>query len=210
LTCSVIRRSVASVLLLGLTLGAALGVAGCGGATGGGKRPTRASLTNPFLGPDYSSWLVGPVARLATPEETEAYLALTDDAQAEAFIQRFWASRDPAPDRPGNPVLEAFEQRAAEADRAYSEAGQLGRYTHRGAIYILYGEPERVTFETAPDLGSPNLEVWVYGAGAPSGLDARRPANLYRFIKRGNVTVLYTPGVTDPRLRQPAILDDGR
>lgn len=201
--CSVTRKSLASVLALSLSLGT-LVLTGCGGGTG--NRPTRASLTNPFLGPEYSSWLVGPIARLATPEETEAYLALTDDAQAQAFIQRFWESRDPAPDRPGNPLLEAFEQRAAEADRLYSEAGNLGRYSHRGTIYILFGEPEKVEFETSPDLGNPNLEVWIYGPGAPSGLDGRRPAGTYRFTKRGNITVLYVPGVSDPRFRQPVLI----
>ena len=124
MTCSGTRKSIAAALSLSLALGAlgVVGLAGCGGGPST-KRPTRASLTNPFLGPEYSSWLVGPISRLATPEESAAYLVLTDDAQAQAFIQQFWDRRDPSPDRPGNPLLEAFEQRSAEADRLYSESG---------------------------------------------------------------------------------------
>ena len=51
----------------------ALFVVACGDA---GATRSMADLTNPFLGPDWSSWLVGPIVRLATPEETQTFLAL--------------------------------------------------------------------------------------------------------------------------------------
>lgn len=162
--------------------------AGCGGAS---VPRSVAELTNPFLGPGHTAWLVGAVSRIASPEEIRQYLALRDDAQAEAFVQAFWNRRDPSPDRPGNPFREALEKRSAGADRLYSEAGILGRRTDRGTLHILYGPPAKVDFEISPTPGGPPLEVWTYGAGAPSGLDGKRPSSIYRFIKSGDLTVLY-------------------
>ena len=89
-----------------------------------------ADLTNPALGPEHSSWLIGPIARIATAEEIRQYLALTDDAQAETFIERFWASRNPTSGA-GNPLRQAFDERAAQADRQLTEAGFRGRHTVR-------------------------------------------------------------------------------
>ncbi|MFP5284152.1 MAG: GWxTD domain-containing protein [Thermoanaerobaculia bacterium] len=143
--------------------------------------------------------MIGAVSRIATPQEIESYLALRDDAAARAFIESFWAKRDPAPDKPGNPLLEAFEERGTHADRLYSEAGFLGRRTDRGTIYVLYGPPSKVDFEVSPSPGEPPIELWEYGPAAPTGIDARRPASAYRFIKRGDLTVTYIPSRSTPR-----------
>ncbi len=178
--------------LLLLALVAALLAVGCGG--GGSVSRSRAELTNPFLGPEYTAWLVGAVSRLASPQEVQEYLALKEDSQADAFIQAFWDRRDPAPDKPGNPIREAFDRRSADADRLYSEAGFLGRRTDRGLLYVLYGPPGKVDFEVSPVPHGPPVEVWLYGSGAPSGLDGKRPGT-YRFIKPGDLTVLYVPAI---------------
>ena len=201
MTCSAIRRrsirSAARATVL--TLAVVLAVA-CGSS---GPRTTNAiDLTNPFLGPEQSGWLIGPVARIATPAEIQAYLALTDNAQADAFIEQFWAKRDPNPQVPGNAILENFQERSAEADRLYSEAGFRGRRTDRGAVFILYGAPAEVDFEIAPSRGEAPIEAWKYAPDAPAGLDGRKPSPLYRFIKRGDLTVTYVPRESDPRLRQ--------
>ncbi len=187
----------APVLVLLILLTALLG--GCGGGGAPASR-SRAELTNPFLGPEYTAWLIGPIARIATPAEVQQFLALQDDAGAAAFVQAFWDRRDPSPDKPGNPIREAFDARSAEADRKYSEAGFLGRRTDRGSLYEVYGPPSKTDFEVSPVPNGSPLEVWTYEAGAPSGLDAKRPAGIYRFIKQGDQTVLYTAG------RQPSIL----
>lgn len=171
-----------------------------GGAAGPGRSITE--LTNPFLRPEYSSWMVGAASRLATPEEIRAYLALRDDAQAAAFIEEFWAKRDPTPDRPDNAIRTAFEQRSAEADRLFSESGYLGRYTDRGALFVLFGPPTKVDFEVSPTPDLPPIELWSYGPDAPSGINGQRPAGYYRFLKRGDLTTTYIPGQVDPRLRR--------
>lgn len=177
-------------LLSGLALAlAALAWAGCG--SGGATAPRSATdLVNFQLGPDYSHWLLGPVARMATPGELGAYMALADDFDAVDFIEGFWARRDPDPEERGNPVRFAFEERAADADRMYSEAGILGRRTPRGTIHVLYGPPATVEYEIAPDGGEP-IEVWKYPAETAPGLDGRRPDRFYWFRKAGELTRFY-------------------
>ena len=207
MTCSdMVRRRTAaacSTLAMLAALTAQLALLAC--ASGGGAPRSAGELTNPFLGPERSSWLVGPIARLATQEELRSFLALQDDAQAEAFIQRFWAQRDPNPNREGNPVQEAFEERAAEADRLFTEAGFRGRGSDRGTVFILYGPPTKTDFEVSPTPQEPPIEAWTYAPTTPAGLDGKRPAGLYRFIKRGDLTVTYVP--RDPRLRRPTLAD---
>src|SRR5262245_37398120 len=170
----------------------ALLAAGCGA---GASSRSEAALTNPFLGPEYTAWLVGPISRLASAQEIQEYLALKDDAQAAAFVQAFWDRRDPAPEKPGNPLRKALEERSAAADRLYSEAGFLGRRTDRGVVYVLYGPPSKVDYEVSPVPHGPPVEVWTYGSGSPSGLDGKRPAAIYRFIKSGDLTVNYLPAM---------------
>jgi GWxTD domain-containing protein len=200
LTCFAVRK----IAVLLLVLAALAGTLGCGG----GPPRSRTDLTNPFLGPDYSAWLVGPIARLATPEEIQAYLALQDDGQARQFVESFWAKRDTLIDPlRGKTVRQVFEERSAEADRAFSEAGYLGRRTDRGAIFILYGNPTKTDYEVAPIPSDPPLAVWIYDETAPAGLDGKRPANRYRFVRRGDLTVTYTPGRPDPRHRDRQIGD---
>jgi len=172
----------------------ALLAAGCRRA---GAPSSLADLTNPFLGPDWSAWLVGPISRLATPEETRAFLALKDDAAAAAFAERFWSKR-------GNGIRHAYAERAVTADRLYSEGGYLGHRTDRGVIYVLYGPPEKEGFEVSPNPRDSGIEVWSYGPNAPSGLDGNRPNPVYRFIKRGDLTVSYVPRV------QPIALPPGQ
>jgi GWxTD domain-containing protein len=184
-----LRPAAAALLLAGMACVA------CAGGGGGGSVASiaaMADLTNPFLGPDYSAWLIGPVARLAKPDEIKAYLALHDDGAAAAFIQRFWERRNPRPGQ-ANPLLARFEERADVADKKYSEAGMLGRRTDRGTVFILYGPPARGGFEVARRPADPPIEVWQYAAGAPAGLDGQHPDPFYRFTRRGDLTVLYIP-----------------
>jgi len=171
---------------------AALALAAC--ASGGATSPRSAGeLINFRLGPDLSHWLVGPIAAMATPEEVQGYLAVGDDLSAVDFIEAFWRRRDPDPEAPGNPLRLTFEKRAADADRLYGEATLTGRRTARGVTYVLYGEPDRVEYEIAPDGGAP-IEVWHYPEDAPPGLDGRAPHRLYWFRKLGELTVPYHPG----------------
>ncbi len=201
--CSAARRTARNG---GLGVCALLAVA-CG--VGSAAR-TAADLTNPFLDLEHSTWLIGPISRLATPQEIKEYLALTDDAKADAFIRHFWEIRNPSPGRPLNPLFQAFEQRGAAADRLYSEAGRAGRRTDRGTLYVLYGRPGKIEFEVAPNPQDPPIEVWQYSEKTPAGLDGKRPLSIYRFAKRGDLTVTYVPNAPSSRRRPGPDPPDGR
>ena len=56
---------------------------------------------------------------------------------------------------------------------------------------MLYGPPQKTDHEVSPIPNGPPIEVWIYGTQAPSGLDGKRPAPIYRFVKNGDLTVLY-------------------
>jgi len=189
------RRAV--VALVGVL---AVVFAGCGssGAAAPSSRP--GELVNTSLGPDYASWLVGPVARMATPEEIETYSQLTSDFAAADFIESFWSRRDPDPVQPGNPVRLEFERRAAAADRMYGEAAVLGRRTARGTIYVLYGKPAKDSFELAPRTGA-SIEVWTYAKDSPPGLDGKRPDRFYWFQEKDGITSFYQPRAPQPGAR---------
>jgi len=198
--------------LRALALAAVLMAGAC--ASGQQQVQSAAAVTNPSLGPEYSTWMVGPVARLATPQEVSSYLALNDDAAAQEFIRQFWQRRNPRPDGSVNQILATFERRAAVADRLYGEAGLPGHQTPRGTIYVLYGKPHKIEFDDPPRRGEAAIEVWIYGPpdgkktapmpvpvpilGEDTGidLDGKQPAERYRFIKRGEMTVPYvgSPG----------------
>lgn len=158
-------------------------------------------LMNPLLGPDYSLWLVGPISRLATREEIGRFQRLASDAEAKAFVEEFWAKRDPDPEYEGNSLREKFEERAREADRKLGEAGAPGRRSDRGTVFILYGPPAEEKFDISEHPDDPPILVWSYPAGAPKGLDGKPPERAYRFIKRGDLTVFFTPNMKPPRPR---------
>lgn len=166
------------------------------------RQRTLADLTNPFLSPERTGWLVGAVSRLASDQEIDDYLALRDDQQAKDFIAAFWRRRDPDPLIPGNPAFEIFTARSEQADKAFSEAGYLGRRTDRGTIFVLYGPPSKVDFEVGRGPRGTPVEKWLYADKVPEGLDGKKPQGAYRFAKRGDLTVFFSPHL-QPRLPIP-------
>lgn len=172
----------------------------------GAKKPTDPeTLFNPLLGVEYSHWLVGPIVQIANEEEVSRYLAIGTDAEAAQLIQEFWNRRNQGTAVFKETPQQIFEQRKNEADKRFTEAAYSGSRTDRGTVFILYGEPEKITFDTGQKVGDPTLEVWKYPKDAPPGLDGKRPKQQYRFIKLGELTVFYqgTSQVRRPRLANP-------
>lgn len=178
------------VLLVALALVAVLAIPA---SPASAERPKKEDfeLLNPLLNPELSQWMVGPISWIATEKEIEEYLLLVSDEQAEKFIEEFWARRDPYPQRPDNPARKLFEERMADAEAEYQEAGLPGWKTPRGRVFVTYGEPEEVDYEVAQDPRDPLIEVWIYDKKAEKGLDGEKPKRQYRFIKRGELTEFY-------------------
>ncbi len=156
------------------------------------RPPTAEELFNPLLGVDYSHWLVGPVVRIASENEIAAYLALTDDEQADAFIEDFWAQRNKGTEVFKKTPRQIYAARVVEADKRFTQEAYPGSRTDRGTVFVIYGEPEEITYETLDKIDLPPLEVFNYSKDAAPGLDGQHPDHRYRFVDLGDLTVLYT------------------
>lgn len=184
---------------LGPALALGLLAAGAAPAADSLERLHPDDLINPFLGPAYASWLVGPVGQLADEEERTLFLLLESDDEAAAFVEDFWQGRDAG-------LRRRFDVRAAEADKRYSESGRLGRRTDQGMVYVLFGDPEKTEWEEHRDVDEPDVLLWTYAKNAARGLNDRKPARRYRFAREGDVMRLFTNDPNDPQNRRRRML----
>lgn len=93
-------------------------------------------------------WRKGPEKFLMTDEEEKAWKGLTTDAAAAAFIDLFWARRDPTMGTPRNEFREEFLTRVRYADASFAEKRRRGALSDRGQVYILLGPPEKGARQT--------------------------------------------------------------
>ena len=158
-------------------------------------------LFNPLLGVEYSHWLVGPIYHMATSSEIRQYQDLVTDDEAQEFIEAFWKERNKDTPVFQETPQDLFEKRSEAANKQYTENAFPGERTDRGTIYILYGEPESVTFESPRDVGDRTVEVWNYGKDAEPGLDGERPKKSFRFVEINGSTVFFAGQKLTPRER---------
>ncbi|HEV8631536.1 MAG TPA: GWxTD domain-containing protein, partial [Thermoanaerobaculia bacterium] len=96
------------------------------------------------------------VSVLISDEERGAFLALEEDYQRDAFIDRFWRSRDPYPETARNELKDKWQ---ARLDEARSLFGSLE--DERAHFLLLNGPPEgRVEVRCAGVIWP--TEVWYY------------------------------------------------
>jgi GWxTD domain-containing protein len=100
------------------------------------------------LSPAKADWGKGPAQYLMTTDEKAAWQAVQTDAQADAFIELFWARRDPTPATPRNEFREDFEARVKAADDAFGHGRTHGSMTDPGRIAILFGPPNHPVART--------------------------------------------------------------
>ena len=89
----------------------------------------------------YKTWLDEDVRWIITPAEEEAFKHLSNDEERDAFIENFWARRNPNPDDPDNTYRDEIYARIEYANEHFA-AGKPGWMTDRGHIYIAYGPPD--------------------------------------------------------------------
>jgi Ca-activated chloride channel family protein len=99
------------------------------------------------------AWL-DEVDSLITPREREVFLGLANEADRQAFIQRFWQVRDLYPDTDRNEARERWEARLQQARQRWGDLKD-----DRARVFLVSGDPNS-TFETRC-AGAP-LEVWIY------------------------------------------------
>jgi VWFA-related protein len=104
----------------------------------------------------YQEWLA-EVELLILKEERREFLELEKDYQRDAFIERFWQSRDPYVETERNELRDAWYSRL---EYVRDEFGNLEE--DRARIFLLNGEPSsREPLKLCPGLLHP-VEVWYY------------------------------------------------
>jgi GWxTD domain-containing protein len=117
------------------------------------------------VSPQYRSWGDSAVQYLMMKQEKTDWASVKTDAEAKAFIDLFWARRDPTPDTPVNELRQQFETRMAEADKRYRFERTPGSQTDRGFVYVLLGQPTQIVNTVTPPRGFDrpfNIESWIY------------------------------------------------
>ncbi|MFP5287820.1 MAG: GWxTD domain-containing protein, partial [Thermoanaerobaculia bacterium] len=109
----------------------------------------------------YRAWLE-EVEVLITEEERTAFLALSQDYQRDAFIDRFWQVRDPKPRTPRNELREAWAVRVPEARQRFGDLKDA-----RARVLLLNGIPDEVMLSGCPAVLWP-LEVWYWSHSDPA------------------------------------------
>ena len=107
------------------------------------------------LAPQYRQFL-HEVEILISEEEEEAFLAIEQDYQRDAFIERFWRIRDPYSDSAQNEFRRQWNERL----RAARE--EFGAIDEDRAHYFLLNGPPTARIEFRCTTVTYPLEVWYY------------------------------------------------
>lgn len=142
------RRAIISLALLALALAV----------------PAAAQLSQ-----QYAGWPSSAVSFLLTDEEKAEFGRLSSDAQAEAFIEIFWARRDPNQKTSFNEFKADFEAKVAAADKHFSWTTGTGEQkpgslSDRGKVLILMGVPSKPIEKAPPASGDERSELIQRGA----------------------------------------------
>jgi GWxTD domain-containing protein len=150
-----------------------------------------AEIVDAQLSDTYADWADGPAGLLLTKKERKEWAKITTDAEAEKFIDLFWARRNPDPSSSFNAFKAEFESRVRFADENFSYGEHRGSLSARGRVLILMGAPDRRQvrgIDGAPSVGAVsgatgavenNTETWYYDPqNLPAGFKAKG-AQLY-------------------------------
>lgn len=125
----------------------------------------------------YAEWADGPVRHLMTREEMAEWKTIKNDERAQAFIDLFWARRDPTPDTPRNEFHEQFNVLVAAADKQFSSAHMQGSMSDSGKVLILLGPPYQIsTRGGSASRSSFGVKPGTVPTGADGGLLLPHPA----------------------------------
>jgi len=117
------------------------------------------------VSPEYRKWGSGAFQSLMMKQEKTDWASLKTDADAKAFIELFWARRDPTPDTEPNELRQQLEARTAEADKRYRSGRTPGSQTDRGLAYVLLGDPTDISKGVSRPGGFQRpitVETWIY------------------------------------------------
>lgn len=121
------------------------------------------------LNPQNEAWGKSAVHFLFTEEEAAAWKNIKTDEEAQAFINLFWARRDPTPATPRNEFKETIEARIKAADERFGTTGRkkvTGSMSDRGMVLVVFGQPSRISRRQAAAagdvVGNEHYQIWLY------------------------------------------------
>ncbi|MBZ0114033.1 MAG: VWA domain-containing protein [Thermoanaerobaculia bacterium] len=117
------------------------------------ESPSVETIASP-LPPPFDDWYLAARPFLSH-EETRAFLTLTQNYQREAFIERFWAVRDPYPETARNELREQFDYWSQAIPEVYGTLEDA-----RGTMLMLHGKPSHVLPVRCAQ--AKPIEIWVY------------------------------------------------
>jgi GWxTD domain-containing protein len=113
-------------------------------------------------GDEYKRWLNEDVRWIIIPDERQAFQWLSNDQERDEFIRQFWVRRNPNPDSAENKFKEEHYRRLAFANTHFA-TGEPGWKTDRGHVYIVFGQPDSISYHPAAGNGATKpLEIWHY------------------------------------------------
>ena len=101
--------------------------------------------------PDFAT---GPAQFLLTKEEKAQWEKVATEADAKAFVELFWARRDPTPGTPANEYRTLIDDRVKAADSRFTEAKTPGSATDRGKVFMVLGSPTKIRRAGQPGGGT--------------------------------------------------------
>jgi len=94
------------------------------------------------LSGDIANWADGPEGFLLTKKEKKEWAKVKTDAEAERFIELFWAKRNPELHSSFNQFRDDFERKVVFADKNFTFGKHRGALSARGQVLILMGRPD--------------------------------------------------------------------
>ena len=131
-----------------------------------------ASVAGAQLSQTYKDFPNGPAGFVMTDSEKKAFALLKSDSEAQAWIELFWAKRDPDLNTVENEFKQDFDMRVLAADKQFSTERIKGSVSDRGKVLILMGKPLSAKKEAAgpseEEGGRPSImeggasQIWMY------------------------------------------------
>ena len=144
-------------------------------------------------------WRAGPVRYILTRNEEKAFKKLKTDVERAAFIERFWARRDPSPDTTFNEYRAQFHSRVASADQLFRDSPVPGWRSDRGKIYILLGPPDDMVQDTMAREHRGTI-LWTYRHTARADLGPEMIVPFARDATGEYILTVRPSEVADPTL----------
>ncbi|MEM8934104.1 MAG: GWxTD domain-containing protein, partial [Acidobacteriota bacterium] len=124
------------------------------------EEPAPTGAPEDVLPERHREWLAD-VKPLISEVEREVFLGLDADFRRDAFVRKFWQTRDPFPDTARNELKERWDGRVEMARERFG-----GLDNERARMVLLFGEPSR-SFRVPCQILRGTPEVWLYHDGAP-------------------------------------------